>query len=479
MVIRKVLFMGLLGLWASIAAAQSDCPTIVQNALSATDVACEGIGRNQACYGNIRLEAEPQEGAAEFQFEQPGDIVDVVGVRTLTLMPLDAAEDVWGVALMRLQANLPETLPGQNVTFLLFGDVEIRNAVETATPVTLEVASTGDINVRSGPSTNDERISQLANGQTVVADGRNPDSTWLRIQLPDGTPGWVSAELVTTTGDVSLLTLVDPLALLPPPSPLTPMQAFYFQSGIGDAPCEEAPDSGILIQTPEGVGEINFTVNDVDVQLGSTAYLQAQASGEMTVNVVEHEASVTAQGVTQVVPAGTRVRVPLDANLVASGPPSDPEPYDNAELAALPVAHMPRPITIAVAGVATEDIPDTVSAGTLPVSGEWFYESPTASLSGSCLPDVPDTPPPSRVITLNVTDEFTAADLQLAITPSVPLDNPVTANPEPNFYTLDNAFGSDQFHLEVRFTSPTEAEGSTTLTFNGCVFATTFILTAE
>ena len=30
------------------------------------------------------------------------------------------------------------------------------------------------------------------------------------------------------------------------------MQAFYFRSGIGDAPCAEAPNSGILIQTPEG-----------------------------------------------------------------------------------------------------------------------------------------------------------------------------------------------------------------------------------
>ena len=475
--LTKLLWVGFVGLYVSAAAAQSDCPTIVQNALSATDAACEGIGRNQACYGNITLEAEPQQGTAEFQFEQPGDIVDVVGVRTLTLMPLDAAEDVWGVAMMRLQANLPETLPGQNVTFLLFGDVQIHNAVET--PMTLDAAATGYINVRSGPSTNDERIGQLASGQTVVADGRNPDGTWLRIQLPDGGgPGWVSADLVTATGDVSLLTLVDPLALVPP-SPLTPMQAFYFQSGIGDAPCEEAPDSGILIQTPEGAGQITFTVNEVEIQLGSTAYLQAQANGNMTVNVVENQASVTAQGVTQSVPAGSRVHVPLDANLVASGPPSEPEPYDNADLAALPVGHLPRIITVADA--LTQEQTDTPpdADGTLPVSGEWFYESPTASLSGTCLPDVPDDPPRSRVITLNVTEAFTAADLQLAITPSVPLDNPVTSNPEPNFYTLDVSFGADQYHLEVRFTSPTEAEGSTTLTFNGCVFATTFLLTAE
>ena len=67
----------------------------------------------------------------------------------------------------------------------------------------------------------------------------------------------------------------------------------------------------------------------------------------------------------------------------------------------------------------------------------------------------------------------------MAITPSVPLDNPTTANPEPNFYTLDTPVSGSQYHLEVRFTSATTAEGSTTSNFDGCVFTTTFILTAQ
>jgi hypothetical protein len=475
--VRKIFCMGLVGLWVSSVAAQADCPTIVQTALDATDAACEGTGRNQACYGNIDLSAVPQAGIPQFDFDAPGDIIDVAGVRTLELEPLDETSDIWGIALMQLQANLPETLPGQNVTFLLFGDVEIRNAVEgNIEPVTFNITATGNINVRSGPSSNDEPISQLADGETVVADGRNPDNTWLRIQQPEGNPGWVSADLVTLDGDLSLLNVVDPLAL-PPPS-LTPMQSFYFQSGIGDAPCAEAPDSGILIQTPEGVGQISFTVNDVNIQLGSTAYLQAQPNAEMTVNVVENQATITAQGVTQSVPAGSRVRVPLDANLTADGPPSEPEPYDNADLAALPVGHLPREVEIAPA--LTQAELDALSAGTLPVSGEWFYESPSASLSGDCDPSIPDTPPPSRDITLNVTDAFSAEMILRAISPN--FDFPEDAryeNPEPGFYTADyTGVSGDVFHLEVRFTSPTEAEGATTLTFTGCTFATTFTLTA-
>src|SRR5688572_3497666 len=119
--IKKIFWMGLVGLWVSSVAAQADCPTIVQTALDATDAACEGTGRNQACYGNIDLSAVPQEGIPQFDFDAPGDIIDVAGVRTLELEPLDETIDIWGIALMQLQANLPETLPGQNVTFLLFG----------------------------------------------------------------------------------------------------------------------------------------------------------------------------------------------------------------------------------------------------------------------------------------------------------------------------------------------------------------------
>ena len=44
---------------------------------------------------------------------------------------------------MQLQANLPDTLPGQNVTFLLFGNVEIENAVVGDSEATPE-AGDGD-----------------------------------------------------------------------------------------------------------------------------------------------------------------------------------------------------------------------------------------------------------------------------------------------------------------------------------------------
>ncbi len=337
---------------SSVLAQDSVCTAIVQQALAAVEDACAATGRNEACYGNISVQATPRAGIENFVFEQQGDRVSVADLDVLRLRQLDPEANTWGIALMKLQANLPDTLPGQNVTFLMFGDVEIENAVEPAPDLaTIEVTATGGINIRRGPSTNNPVIGSLANGETVIANGRNADATWLRIQVPDSDAlGWVFAELVTTSGDRQQLSEVDPADT---EVPFTPMQAFYFRTGAGQTDCADAPGDGILIQTPAGAGKINLRANDVDIQLGSTAYFQAQAGDVMRVSVVEGQAQVTADGETVTVPAGSQVEVPVDDDLRAAGAPGEPTPYDAAALQALPVTVLPEPIEVAPA--ATEE----------------------------------------------------------------------------------------------------------------------------
>jgi len=331
----------------STATAQSEtCTAIIQEALVVVGEACAGIGRNQACYGNIQLAATPRAGAPAFTFEQPGDLVNIADVETLRLSALDTDESSWGVALMQLQANLPDTLPGQNVTFLLFGDVEIENAVEPSAPLpTLEATSTGSINVRSAPSTEAGIAGSLASGETVIVNGRNANSSWLRILIPDSDSlGWVRADLVTAQGDVSTLAVVeaDDLEI-----PFTPMQAFYFRTGITGTTCAEAPQDGILIQTPEGAGEITLRANDVDIRLGSTAYLRAQPGANMAVSVLEGQGEVTADGTTVIVPEGAWTEIPLMDDLTPAGAPGEPEPYNDDILETLPIEVLPREIVIA------------------------------------------------------------------------------------------------------------------------------------
>ncbi len=363
---RRLVYLLIVLSFTTIIAQDTACNAIVQQALSTVEQGCMATGRNQACYGNVSLEATPRSGVQNFTFRQAGDLVNVADIARMQLSGLNSSIQQWGIALMKLQANLPDTLPGQNITLLLFGDVQIQNAV-MAQP-TLEVSAISRVNVRSIPSTSGTIVATLSNAP-ATADGRNVDGSWLRIQIPGSNAlGWVFANLVTASGDISALTVVDSTEAAPS---LTPMQAFYFSTGIVQTACQHAPQDGILIQTPQGAGQVNFRANDVDVQLGSTAYLQAQPNDRMTISVVEGEGHVTLNGKTVAVPAGTQVTIPMDADLKPSGPLSDALPYDPVLVQDLPVQLLPEQITIALPAVAAATLEVSGAGGGSSGGGEW------------------------------------------------------------------------------------------------------------
>lgn len=259
--LRLPLFLSLLFMFAVTAAAQSSaCPALVQTALAAADQLCAPAGRNQACFGNVDLSATPQPTAADFNFNEVGDIEDVTDIQSLRLAGMNETANTWGIVIMRLQGNIANSLPGQNVTFLLFGDVEITNA-----------------------------------------GGENT----------------------------------------------TPMQAFILRTGFADSLCEEAPQSGLLVQTPKGVGQVMFNVNGVDVSMGSTVFFQAQRGRTMKVRTVEGVAAVTARGRTIPVIAGTQSEIPMNDDLQPDGEPSLPEAYEADDVSALPVSLLDDEIEIA------------------------------------------------------------------------------------------------------------------------------------
>ncbi len=344
----------LLGLWVvpTGAGAQGgdSCPTIVQAALSIIDEHCGETTRNQACYGSDTIQADAQPDSTGFHFEQPGDRIDVAAIRTLRLSAMDIASEEWGTALLQVQANLPDTLPGQNVTFLLFGDVHLTNAANVTE--TLAMTTTTPVNVRLRPRSDRENvIGSLPPGTDVIATGRatnNFGETWIRIRYDEHIEhtGWVVDWALHSDEQTSVLADIEPGT-----PAWGPMQAFYLTTGLGDAPCTEAPDSGLLIQTPAGQAAVRLAINEVTVDLGSTVYLQAQAGGEMTVTTLDGSARLTTFGVTQTAPAGTKIVVPLDADGAASGPPGPPQPYEADALQALVslIDLLPQPIVIAAA----------------------------------------------------------------------------------------------------------------------------------
>ncbi|NWF70763.1 MAG: SH3 domain-containing protein [Chloroflexi bacterium] len=406
----------LLALWP--VNAQSDhCPALVATALANVDALCAETGRNQACYGNLRLDAQAQPDTA-LQFAAPGDIADIA---SLTLSGMDASVPQWGIAFLQLQANLPDTLPGQNITMLLFGDTALTPAPPLA-EVTLTVAGSENIRVRARPDSQSDVLEVLPGGAAVTANGRTADGDWLRLALADGRIGWAAAFLFVSTDEINTLAVVGADDAV-----YAPLQAFYFRSGLGDAPCAAAPRDGMLIQTPEGAGSVTLLLNNVRITFGSTAYVQSPGD-TMTVHLLEGQAQISALAGAQDMLPGTSVSVALDENGVAAAAPQAPVPYTPDEWGTLPLDTLPRavemaaPLTdctiVATEAVNTRSGPGTVyertgtlEAGTTTTAvaqaqatngmmwlqladGGWVRADVVQSAGCAALPVTADIPPP-------------------------------------------------------------------------------------
>jgi hypothetical protein len=349
-----------------------ECPLIVQTALDLTRAGCEGTRLNQACYGHLVLDAQPRSGLEEFDFESPGDIVDVVMVQSLRLSAMDLDSGQWGVMLMEVEASTREIV-NEDVQLLLFGDVELSDASRF-----VMVRADETVNIRSAPSMSSIVVGRLDAGETIVTNSRLDDGSWLRVRLPDEASalGWIAAEFLTPLGDVDVLpalTLDEARAEVEDVrAQYGPMQAFFFRSGSNDALCPEAPDSGMLIQTPEGVGEVSIWMDEIVIQIDATAFVQAEAGGDLAINVLDGSARVTAAGETRTVVAGTQLTVPLNQELEAMGVPSDPRPLDTDAVSSLPVDLLDTAVSIPE--------PLSVQDG-VPLPGQWLFEWGVESLT--------------------------------------------------------------------------------------------------
>jgi Bacterial SH3 domain len=268
-----LLFLLPLTLAVASSALQDDaCSAFLEQALHDLGQNCDALDRNSACYGYNKLgatftEAEPDDYFSKVSDRTPLNIVD-----TLNSSPLDTTHNIWGVAVMKVQANVPNSLPGQAVTFVLLGDTQVRNDVsptEAFTPADpVDVTTIGNVNIRSAPSTKANVVGSVTDGTALQADGRSQDGQWLRVLFQE-VPAWVNVSLVKAPDEVnSLPTITEALR--------TPMQAFYVTTGVGSSSCHQAPDV-LMIQGPNTM-RVNLTINGADVQIGSTIVIRSLSS---------------------------------------------------------------------------------------------------------------------------------------------------------------------------------------------------------
>ena len=286
--IRKIFFL-LFSIFISVGLTlgQGACSILVEQALQAVDDNCSELNRNTACYAYNQVQATFLQDVPTDFFTTPADRADLLYLDTIQTAPLDEVNDLWGIAMMSVQANVPNTLPGQAVIFMLMGDVQVENAVAPedvyepvdAIPVTTLVASS---NIRQSPSTNGFVLGVAPLGTEFDADGLSTDSQWVRI-IFDEQPAWISRSIIDSESSLSELPIIND-------TNRTPMQAFYFSTGAGVSTCNEAPDS-LMIQGPNSL-EVAINANGVDINIGSTIVLESSGENQMSITAINGYARI-------------------------------------------------------------------------------------------------------------------------------------------------------------------------------------------
>lgn len=95
-------------------------------------------------------------------------------------------------------------------------------ATDTPTPLPApSFTANQQLNVRSGPGTSYPSIGSLAAGDSHDIIGKNPAGDWLEFVF-DGDPAWVTADLVTVSGDTGGIEVAQNIPAPPPPPTARP-----------------------------------------------------------------------------------------------------------------------------------------------------------------------------------------------------------------------------------------------------------------
>jgi len=358
------------------------CALLAENTVNEALSACQGLAPGEICLGSSGASAAASGDGTVLT--AGGSKPTLNDVQSLTTMAADAAAGQWGLAQVMLPAGLPE---GSAVTAALFGDAQIARPVVVETErSTVPVYNRGSapINLRNGAGVTYEMVGQLEAGQETVADGRNEQADWVRIQFGDGV-AWVFVPLIGWEGDNSVLNALE--VLLPndvtPSSQASgaPFEAFTLTTGA--AGCEAAP-SGLLLQyTGEQAAVLH--INQVQLEFSNaTLLLTASANGNLDVKALAGSAAIMARGISQTVSVGESVRVSLGGadGLTPAAAPAAQGTYAFADVAYMPFGLLPNAMTCMVGLPSGTDVQLRVGPGEQRGSLSWMDANRAYSVIG-------------------------------------------------------------------------------------------------
>ncbi|WP_119071164.1 SH3 domain-containing protein [Aggregatilinea lenta] len=255
------------------------CGQLVQQVLTDMGTNCADIGPNTACYASQRVSRLfVDETTTDDVFSEPGNQTDITSLASISTAPFNPDDSEWGLALVNTRANIHNALD-ENVTYILFGDVEIENRVapeDALQPVEpVSATTTSDADVYRAADATSEQLGVVLEGTEVQVDAVSPNGQWGRILYSD--------ELVTYTAWVQLAALDASLNLDSLPTvdadTFASMQNIYLSNGYDTPDCSEALAPMMLIQAPENT-QVDLRINDIDMRLESTVLLRVLPPGD-------------------------------------------------------------------------------------------------------------------------------------------------------------------------------------------------------
>ncbi len=264
------------------------CPIVVSDSLTSLGTSCANLSRNTSCYGhdNVQHTAFTQAVPADF-YTQPGDRADLSLTATIQTGPFDLSQEIWGLNVMNVNANLPYSLSPKGVVYVQFGGVEVESAVPTDQAVVLPetgttVATTSGTNLLTWPAPSisghaSDVVTPVPEGSSLSVDAVNPAGDFVRAVYQNRV-GWVSLSALDSSVDLSGLPSIGP-------DDMTPMQSFYYRTGIGGTSCEQAP-SLLFIQGPQNAS-VDLRVFQQPIRIESTIVLRSIPPGDQLGNQLE------------------------------------------------------------------------------------------------------------------------------------------------------------------------------------------------
>jgi hypothetical protein len=266
----------------------------VKSAVIAANDSCGDVAWNTICYGGgqpIQVLVVDDAGEITAQtVDEPRATDDILAFRVGVLE--DGTVDPFSVALVNIQANIPNNNTAENIKLIVFGGATVVNkailAPDTINRLPIINLLDIEVNIRSMPSTNISLVvGTLIPTQEAIAVGRTEDNQWVRVQLPDNPylTGWVRADLIQTVDEeASIESLKIGNPNLPDYSTMQSIEILF-----DDQLDQTVSLNGVLIQTAPSQKVLYLEINGAlfEIAGGSMFFWRGDVAGLESVSTSE------------------------------------------------------------------------------------------------------------------------------------------------------------------------------------------------